>query len=62
MDSKNTRYVLFGIGAAIGSAVGLVLGSLLTFWIGEETVRAVQRSLRRVTGGEDRPNFEMLLQ
>lgn len=63
MDStRHTRFVLFGIGAALGSAVGLVLGSLLTFWIGEGTLRAVQRGLRRITGGDDRPNFEMLLQ
>jgi hypothetical protein len=62
MDSRRTRFVLFGIGAALGSAIGLVLGSLLTFWIGEETLRAVQRGLRRATGGDDRPNFEMLLQ
>ncbi|MFO7167431.1 MAG: hypothetical protein DIU80_005315 [Chloroflexota bacterium] len=61
-SSKNTRFVLFGLGAAIGSAVGLVLGSLLTYWIGEETVRAIQRGLRRISGGDDRPNFEMLLQ
>lgn len=61
-SSKHTRYVLFGIGAAIGSAVGLVLGSLLAYWIGDETVRAIQRGLRRATGGDDRPNFEMLLQ
>ena len=40
MASKHTRYILFGLGAALGSAVGLVLGSLLTFWIGEETLRA----------------------
>lgn len=61
-SSKHTRYILFGIGAAIGSAVGLVLGSLLTYWIGDETVRAIQRGLRRATGSDDRPNFEMLLQ
>ena len=61
-SSKHTRYVLFGIGAALGSAVGLILGSLLTYWIGEETVRAAQRGLRRLAGGDDRPNFEMLLQ
>jgi len=61
-SSKKTRFVLFGLGAAIGSAVGLVLGSLLTYWIGEETVRAIQRGLRRISGGDDRPNFEMLLQ
>lgn len=56
------RYILFGLGAAIGSAIGLVLGSLLTFWIGEGTLRAVQRTLRRLAGNDDRPNFEMLLQ
>ncbi|HMO56382.1 MAG TPA: hypothetical protein PKA05_03810 [Roseiflexaceae bacterium] len=60
--SKHTRYVLFALGAALGSAIGIVLGSLLTFWIGEETLRAFHRALRRMTGGDDRPNFEMLLQ
>jgi len=61
-NNKNTRYLLFALGAALGSAVGLILGSLLTFWIGEETLRAIQRGFRRLTGGDDRPNFEMLLQ
>jgi hypothetical protein len=61
-NSKNTRYLLFALGAAGGSALGLILGSLLTFWIGEETLRAIQRGFRRLTGGDDRPNFEMLLQ
>jgi hypothetical protein len=61
-SSKHTRYILFALGAALGSAVGLILGSLLTFWIGEETLRAIQRGLRRLTGDNDRPNFEMLLQ
>lgn len=59
---KRTRYLLFALGAGVGSALGLVLGSLLTFWIGEGTLRAIQRGLRRLTGGDDRPNFEMLLQ
>ena len=36
-SNKNTRYLLFALGAALGSALGLILGSLLTFWIGEET-------------------------
>jgi len=60
--NKNTRYLLFALGAALGSALGLILGSLLTFWIGEETLRAIQRGFRRLAGGDDRPNFEMLLQ
>jgi membrane protein YqaA with SNARE-associated domain len=61
-NNRNTRYALFALGAALGSALGLILGSLLTFWIGEGTLRAIQRGLRRLTGGDDRPNFEMLLQ
>ncbi len=61
-SSKHTRVLLFGLGAALGSAIGLILGSLLTFWFGDETVRVIQRSLRRLTGDDDRPNFEMLLQ
>ncbi|MBO9337078.1 MAG: hypothetical protein J7455_20865 [Roseiflexus sp.] len=59
--SKRTHYVIFGLGAAAGSAVGLVLGSILTYWLGKGTVRLVQRVFRRFTGG-DQPNFEMLLQ
>ena len=62
VSSKRTRYILFGLGAALGSAVGLVLGSLLTFWIGEETLRAIQRGFRRLTGDGDRPDFKLLLQ
>ncbi len=60
--NRSKRYALFALGAALGSAFGLILGSLLTFWIGEGTLRAIQRGMRRLTGGDDRPNFEMLLQ
>jgi len=61
-NNARTRYVVFGLGAAVGSAIGLVLGSLLTYWLGEGTVRMIQRTVRRLAGGDDRPNFEMLLQ
>ena len=61
-SNRNTRYALFALGAALGSALALILVSLLTFWICEGTLSAVQRGLRRLTGGDDRPNFEMLLQ
>jgi hypothetical protein len=60
--STRTRYILFALGAALGSTLGFVAGSLLTFWFGEETVRALQRSFRRSTGGDDHPSFELLLQ
>jgi len=59
--NKQNDILLFGLGAALGSAIGLILGSLLTFWIGQGTLRAIQRGFRRLTNG-DQPNFEMLLQ
>ncbi|KAB8145223.1 hypothetical protein F8S13_05175 [Chloroflexia bacterium SDU3-3] len=59
--NKQNDFLLFGLGAALGSAIGLILGSLLTFWIGQGTLRAIQRGFRRLTNG-DQPNFEMLLQ
>ena len=46
--NRSKRYALFALGAALGSAFGLILGSLLTFWIGEGTLRAIQRGLRRL--------------
>lgn len=61
MTTRN-NYLLFGLGAALGSALGLVIGSLLAIWIGEGTLKAIQRGFRRLTGGDDHPNFELLLQ
>ena len=57
-----TRYVLFALGAAVGSALGLVIGSLLTFWLGEGAARTIQRGIRRISGSDDHPNFDLLLQ
>lgn len=60
--SRRKRFILFASGAALGSALGLVVGSLLTFWLGEGTVRAVQRGIRRISGDDSHPNFDLLLQ
>lgn len=54
--------ILFASGAALGSALGLVLGSLLTFWLGDGTMRALQRGMRRLSGDDSHPNFDLLLQ
>lgn len=62
LSSPYTRYLLFALGAAVGSALGLVIGSLLTFWLGEGAVRTIQRGIKRMTGSDDHPNFDMLLQ
>ncbi len=59
MQTGRSRLMAFSLGAAIGSAVGLVLGSLLTYWIGDEAIKAVRENLRRQP---NHPNFEKLLQ
>lgn len=59
---RRKRYMFFALGAAVGSACGLVLGSLLTFWLGEETVRVVQRGVRRVSGRHQGPSLDLLTQ
>jgi hypothetical protein len=60
--SRRKRLILFASGAAVGSALGLVVGSLLTFWLGEGTLRALQRGLRRLGGDDGHPHFDLLLQ
>jgi hypothetical protein len=60
--SRRKHFILFASGAALGSALGLVVGSLLTFWLGEGTVRALQRGMRRLSGDDGHPNFDLLLQ
>jgi membrane protein YqaA with SNARE-associated domain len=60
--SRRKRIALMATGAAVGSAVGLILGAVLTFWLGEGTVRAIQRVVRRLSGDNGQPNFDLLMQ
>ncbi|MEI7769154.1 MAG: hypothetical protein WCI67_04145 [Chloroflexales bacterium] len=60
--SRRKRVILFAAGAALGSALGLVIGSLLTFWLGDGTVRAIRRGIRRISGDDGHPSFDLLLQ
>ena len=64
MSATNTRdrYLLFALGAAAGSAVGLVLGALVSFWLGEEAAEGLKRTVRRFFGRDDHVNFELFLQ
>ncbi|MCX6016863.1 MAG: hypothetical protein NT020_14905 [Chloroflexales bacterium] len=59
MQSGRSRIMAFSLGAAIGSAIGLILGSLLTYWIGDEAIKNLTSSWKRQP---DQPNFEKLLQ
>lgn len=60
--ARRKRYLFFALGAAFGSAGGFILGSLLTFWFGDETLRALQRQWRRLHGPGDQPSLDMLPQ
>jgi hypothetical protein len=56
------RYVLFALGAATGSAFGLIVGALISFWLGEEAVDGLKRAFRHLLGRDRQPNFELFLQ
>lgn len=60
--SARDRYMLFALGAAAGSAVGLIIGAVLSFWLGDEAVDGMRRAVRRLIGRDDQPNFELFLQ
>ncbi len=60
--SSRDRYMLFALGAAAGSAVGLIIGALVSFWLGEEAAEGLKRMMRRLLGRDDHVNFELFLQ
>lgn len=51
----------FLIGVLIGSVCGLVLGSALGFELRPDRLRALRRTLRRLTGQPERPRFELMV-
>jgi hypothetical protein len=56
------RYLLFALGAAVGSAMGLILGAFATFWLGEEAADGLKRAFQHLLGRDRQPNFELFLQ
>jgi hypothetical protein len=56
------RPQVFGAGVSIGMLAGILIGSLVTLWLGEAAVHLAHRLIDRLTGGNDHPNFELLLQ
>jgi hypothetical protein len=60
--NSRDRYVLFALGAAAGSAVGLIVGAFVSFWLGEEAAEGLRRTTRRLLGRDDHVNFELFLQ
>ena len=63
MDGEGMRRPqVFGAGVSLGMFAGIVIGSLITLWLGEATLDLIHRVLARLSGRRDRVNFELLLQ
>jgi hypothetical protein len=56
------RPQIFGAGVSLGMCAGIVIGSLVTLWLGEAVLDLAHRTLDRLSGRRERPNFELLLQ
>ena len=55
------RPQVFGAGVSLGMLAGILIGSLVTLWLGEAAVDLIHRMLDRMTGKRERVNFELLL-
>ena len=53
---------VFGAGVSLGMLAGILIGSLVTWWLGEAALDLAHRMLDRVSGRRERVNFELLLQ
>ncbi len=56
------RPQVFGAGVSLGMLTGIVIGSLVTLWLGEAALDLAHRLLERLSGRRERVNFELLLQ
>jgi len=56
------RPQVFGAGVSLGMFAGIVIGSLVTLWLGEAAMDLMHRAFNRVAGRRDRVHFELLLQ
>ena len=62
MSDGMGRPQVFGAGVSLGVFAGIVIGSLVTLWLGEAALDLAHRMLDRLGGRRDRVNFELLLQ
>jgi hypothetical protein len=53
---------VFGAGVSLGMLAGILIGSLVTLWLGEAVLDAAHRMLDRLSGRRERVNFGLLLQ
>jgi hypothetical protein len=56
------RPQVFGAGVSVGMLAGILIGSLVTLWLGDAAVDLAHRMIDRISGRRDQVNFELLLQ
>jgi hypothetical protein len=56
------RPQVFGAGVSLGMFAGIVIGSVVTLWLGEAALELAHRTFERLGGRRDQVNFELLLQ
>jgi hypothetical protein len=61
-EDDNEQPKVFGAGVSLGMFAGILIGSLVTLWLGEAALDLAHRMLDRVAGRRERVNFELLLQ
>ena len=61
-DDGMGRPQVFGAGVSLGMFAGILIGSVVTLWVGEAAVDLAHRALERLSGRRQRVNFELLLQ
>jgi len=56
------RPQIFGAGVSLGVFAGILIGSLVTLWLGEAALDLAHRFLDRLAGRRESVRFELLLQ
>ena len=62
MSEGMARPQVFGAGVSVGMLAGILIGSLVTLWLGDAAVELAHRMIDRISGRRDHVNFELLLQ
>ena len=61
-ESGLGRPQVFGFGVSLGMLAGILIGSLVTLWLGDAAVDLAHRIIDRLTERRQKINFELLLQ
>jgi hypothetical protein len=63
MADEMGRPKVFGAGVSLGMLAGILIGSLVTLWLGDAALAVAHRWIDRLSGRNDHNvNFELLLQ